>query len=201
MLNEKILSFVTYCGSPPPGPGYRTRTGGGPKASPGFQVTGTPAGAFLCPASNTQRFCDSSQAAAAGPPEEKRAERAKNEKFPLFIPRAAARRSHRGIRPMVYILKGKVSSIWLRLMAIIWTASSDAARQPEARACGNLKAAARCQWGNAEAVDGPGPGHSYSESEPQSESGRGRFGLRVASGARDNRDLNCQSRCWAARPL
>ena len=97
---------------------------------------------------------------------------------------------------MVYILKGKVSSIWLRLMAIIWTASSDAARQPEARACG--KAAARCQGGNAEAVDGPGPGHSYSESEPQSESGRGRFGLRVASGARDNRDLNCQ--CWAARP-
>jgi hypothetical protein len=43
---------------------------------------------------------------------------------------------------MVYVLKGKVS--WLRLMAIIWTASSDAARQ----ACG--KAAAR--WGNAQAV-------------------------------------------------
>jgi hypothetical protein len=38
---------------------------------------------------------------------------------------------------MVYILKGKVS--WLRLLAIIWTASSDAARQ----ACG--KAAARCR--------------------------------------------------------
>ena len=43
---------------------------------------------------------------------------------------------------MVYILKGKVS--WLCLMAIIWTASSDAARQ----ACG--KAAAR--WGNAQAL-------------------------------------------------
>jgi hypothetical protein len=43
---------------------------------------------------------------------------------------------------MVYILKGKVS--WLHLVAIIWTASSDAARQ----ACG--KAAAR--WGNAQAV-------------------------------------------------
>jgi hypothetical protein len=43
---------------------------------------------------------------------------------------------------MVYILNGKVP--WLRLMAIIWTASSDAARQ----ACG--KAAAR--WGNAQAV-------------------------------------------------
>jgi hypothetical protein len=43
---------------------------------------------------------------------------------------------------MVYILKGKVS--WLRLMAIIWTASSDAARQ----ACG--EAAAR--WGSAQAV-------------------------------------------------
>jgi hypothetical protein len=68
--------------------------------------------------------------------------RAKNEQFPLFIPRATARRSHRGIRPMVYILKGKVS--WLRLMAIRWTASSDAARQ----ACG--KAAAR--WGHAPAV-------------------------------------------------
>ena len=56
---------------------------------------------------------------------------------------------------MVYILKGKVS--WLRLVAIIWTASSDAARQ----ACG--KAAAR--WGNAQAVTlnpsrraSPGPG-------------------------------------------
>jgi hypothetical protein len=43
---------------------------------------------------------------------------------------------------MIYILKGKVSC--LRLMAIIWTASSDVARQ----ACG--KAAAR--WGNAQAV-------------------------------------------------
>jgi hypothetical protein len=48
---------------------------------------------------------------------------------------------------MVYMLKGKVS--WLRLVAIIWTASSDAARQ----ACGN--AAARCQWRNAQAVTGP----------------------------------------------
>jgi len=45
---------------------------------------------------------------------------------------------------MVYMMKGKVSS--LRLMAIIWTASSDAARQ----ACG--KAAAH--WGNAQAVTG-----------------------------------------------
>jgi hypothetical protein len=45
---------------------------------------------------------------------------------------------------MVYILKGKVSS--LRLMAIIWTASSDAGRQ----ACG--KAAARWPGGNAQAV-------------------------------------------------
>ena len=43
-----------------------------------------------------------------------------------FIPRATARRGHRGIRPMVYILKAQVSS--LRLMANIWTASSDAAR-------------------------------------------------------------------------
>jgi hypothetical protein len=31
------------------------------------------------------------------------------EQFPLFIPRPTARRGHRGIRPMVYILKGKVS--------------------------------------------------------------------------------------------
>jgi hypothetical protein len=44
---------------------------------------------------------------------------------------------------MVYILKRKKVS-WLRLMAIIWAASSDAARQ----ACG--KAADR--WGNAQAV-------------------------------------------------
>jgi cell division inhibitor SulA len=43
---------------------------------------------------------------------------------------------------MVYILKGKVS--WLLLVVIIWTASSDEARQ----ACG--KAAAH--WGNAQAV-------------------------------------------------
>jgi hypothetical protein len=43
--------------------------------------------------------------------EKPRVERAKNEQ--LFIPRATARRGHRGIRPMVYILKGKVS--WLRL--------------------------------------------------------------------------------------
>jgi hypothetical protein len=68
-------------------------------------------------------------------PEEKRAERAKKEQFSLFIPWATARRSHRGIRPMVYILKGKVSL--LRLMVIIWTASSDAARQ----ACGKAAAA------------------------------------------------------------
>jgi hypothetical protein len=47
------------------------------------------------------------------------------------------------IRPMVYILEGKVS--WLRLMAITWT--SDAARQ----VCG--KAAAR--WENAQAATGP----------------------------------------------
>jgi hypothetical protein len=38
---------------------------------------------------------------------------------------------------MVYILKGKVS--WLRLMAIIWTASSDAARR---QACGDRDSAA-----------------------------------------------------------
>jgi hypothetical protein len=63
-------------------------------------------------------------------PEKKRAERAKNEQFPLFILRATATRSHRGIRPMVYILKGKVS--WLRLVAIIWTASSHAAPGPAA---------------------------------------------------------------------
>jgi hypothetical protein len=44
---------------------------------------------------------------------------------------------------MVYMLEGKVS--WLRLIAIIWTASSDAARE---EACG--EAAAR--WGNAQAV-------------------------------------------------
>jgi hypothetical protein len=77
-------------------------------------------------------------------PEEKRAERAKNEQFPLFIPRATARRGHCGIRPMVYILKGKVSS--LRQMTIIWTrtASSDAARQ----ACGEAAAS----WGSAQAV-------------------------------------------------
>jgi hypothetical protein len=47
-------------------------------------------------------------------------ERAKNEHFPLFIPRATARRGHwhrrGGIRPTVYIRMGKVS--WLRLMAI-----------------------------------------------------------------------------------
>jgi hypothetical protein len=43
---------------------------------------------------------------------------------------------------MVYILKRKVSS--LRLMAIIWIASTDVARQPEA--CG--KAAGR--WGPGE---------------------------------------------------
>jgi hypothetical protein len=42
------------------------------------------------------------------------------------------------------ILNLKVKVSWLRLMAIKWTASSDAARQ----ACG--KAAAR--WGNAQAV-------------------------------------------------
>jgi hypothetical protein len=41
------------------------------------------------------------------------------------------------MRPMVYILKGKVSS--LHLMAIIWTASSHAARQ----ACGEAAPAAR----------------------------------------------------------
>ncbi len=46
---------------------------------------------------------------------------------------------------MVYILKGKVS--WLRLVAIIWTASSDAARQ----ACGKA-AAARTRRGNAQVV-------------------------------------------------
>jgi hypothetical protein len=34
-----------------------------------------------------------------------------SEPFPLFIPRATARRGHRGIRPMVYMLKGKVSSL------------------------------------------------------------------------------------------
>jgi hypothetical protein len=74
-------------------------------------------------------------------PEEKRAEGAKNEQFPLFIPRATARRSHRGIRPMVYILKGKVS--WLHLIMaiilsqIIWTASSDAAR-PKPQPAGEM---------------------------------------------------------------
>ena len=70
--------------------------------------------------------------------------RRETSRLPLFIQRATARRGHRGIRPMVYVLKGKVS--WSRQMAIIWTASWDTARQ----AC--CKAAAR--WGNAQAVTG-----------------------------------------------
>jgi hypothetical protein len=50
---------------------------------------------------------------------------------------------------MVYILKGKVSS--LRLMAIIWTASSDAARRD--RDSGWRQAAgAAARWGIAQAV-------------------------------------------------
>jgi hypothetical protein len=60
---------------------------------------------------------------------------------------ATARRGHRGIRPMVYMLKGKVSS--LRLIAITWTASSDAAR-PLRQACKWGEAAAR-HWGNLNA--------------------------------------------------
>jgi hypothetical protein len=75
-------------------------------------------------------------------PEEKLAEQAKNEKIPLLIPLATARSSHRWICSMVYMLKEKVSS--LRMMAITWTAFSDAALQ----AC--CKAAAH--WGNAQAV-------------------------------------------------
>jgi hypothetical protein len=75
-------------------------------------------------------------------PEEKQAGRGKNEQFPLFFQLATARHSHRWMRPTVYMLKGKVS--WLLLMAIILTASSNAALQ----AC--CKAAAR--WGNAQAV-------------------------------------------------
>jgi hypothetical protein len=51
---------------------------------------------------------------------------------------------------MVYILKGKVSS--LRLMAIIWTASSDAALQ----ACSEALA----HWGSAQAVTGSTPQQS-----------------------------------------
>jgi hypothetical protein len=108
------------------------------------------------------------------PPSERRRANLKNEQVPsgLLIPRATAMRSHREIHPspMAYILKGKVSS--LRLMAIIWTASSDAAWQ----ACG--EAAARGGLGSAQAVTtiesqapsrpGPGPGFlspSISESD------------------------------------
>jgi hypothetical protein len=66
---------------------------------------------------------------------EKRAERlgakldSENEKFPFSVHPAGNGKAHwqpsspsrsGGIRPMVYILKGKVS--WLRLLASIWTA-------------------------------------------------------------------------------
>jgi hypothetical protein len=67
--------------------------------------------------------------------------------------------------PMIYILKGKVS--WLRLMAIIWTASSDAARQ----ACGE---AAAC-WGNAQAV-------TFYRPISKSRSGGMRWKLKVMGG-------------------
>ena len=48
---------------------------------------------------------------------------------------------------MVYMMKGKVSS--LRLMAIIWTASSDAARQA---ACGDSGSEAAARWENTQTV-------------------------------------------------
>ncbi len=83
---------------------------------------------------------------------------------------------------MVYILNGKVSC--LRLMATIWTASSDAARQ----ACG--KAAAR--WGSAQAVTFYRPisksrtGGDEMETESQGWGGRrrrARAGRRAAEAA------------------
>jgi hypothetical protein len=63
----------------------------------------------------------------------------KKRTIPLFIPLATARHCHSGICPMAYMLKGKVS--WLRLVAIIWNTSSDAARQ----ACGKAASEAACE--------------------------------------------------------
>jgi hypothetical protein len=59
--------------------------------------------------STTRDGCALPLALPAGEEKSLRAERAKNEleQFPLFIPRATARRGHRGIRPMVYSLEGR----------------------------------------------------------------------------------------------